>query len=263
MQTLALTGTLTSGSITVTNIDTTQLDSLMRVTGTGIPTSPLPTYIADVIVVDPLYGSLTLTQAATATGPQTLTFTFNKVLTDQWLVNARDNEVLPNVQRWCRQKFNAVETVVEYYDGNGSSILPLRRRPVQALLNLSYTNVDSNLYYLTPSAMVLIGEEGILKAKANFNESTFCPVFWKGQRNLRVTYTVGYANCPSEVATAILYFMSEVGLGHIADMTGGGGLSIQGYSRDYGQRGRYSNLRNSLTRRALALLRPYMTGAAG
>jgi hypothetical protein len=185
------------------------------------------------------------------------------VVSDAWIQAVIDDEIVPYVHEKCRQRFDAVETVTEYYDGTGSSILVLRRRPVTEVLNLSYTNVDSNLYYLTPSAMVLIGSEGILKAKANFNESTYTPIFWKGQRNLRVTYKVGYANCPADAAQAIKYFAAEATLGHVADQTGGGSLSVQNYSRDYGSRGRYSNIRNSLARRGLALLRKYMTGAIG
>jgi hypothetical protein len=182
------------------------------------------------------------------------------VLGDGWFSDVLANEVAPIIERVCRQRFDAIETVVEYYDGTGSSVLVLRRRPVVRLLNLSYTNVDSNLYYLTPSAMQVIGDEGILKAKANFNESTYTPIFWKGQRNLRVTYQVGWATCPHDVAQAMKYFVAEAALGHVADQTGGGGLTVQGYGRDYGRRGRYTNVRNSLARRGYALLRKYMTG---
>ena len=259
-KTLVLNGTTLIGSALITGIDTTQLDSLMRVTGAGIPTSPALTYILAISVVDPVYGQLMLTQAATASATVALTFTFNAVVTDQWFQNALNGEVLPLIQRWCRQTFNAIQTYVEYYDGTGSSILVLRRKPVVALINLSYTNVDSNLYYLTPSAMQIISDEGILKAKANFNESTYTPIFWKGQKNLRVTYTAGFASCPVDIATAILYLLAESALGIIADQTGGGGLSIQGYNRDYGKRGRYSNIRNTLARKAYSLLRLYMIG---
>jgi hypothetical protein len=185
------------------------------------------------------------------------------VVSDGWIHDVIENEIVPYVHEKCRQRFDAVETVTEYYDGTGASILVLRRRPVIEIVNLSYTNVDSNLYYLTPTAMQLLGAEGIIKAKANFNESTYTPIFWKGQRNLRVTYKVGYANCPNDVAQAIKYFAAEALLGHVADQTGGGSLSVQNYSRDYGTRGRYSNIRNSLARRGLALLRKYMTGAIG
>ena len=181
-------------------------------------------------------------------------------LSDGWINDNLINEVYPIVKRITRQTFDAVETVTEYYDGTGSSILVLRRRPILALINLSYTNVDSNLYYLTPSAMQVITDEGMLKAKANFNESTYTPIFWKGQRNLRVTYSVGFANCPNDVAQAMKYMVAESALGQIADQTGGGGLTVQSFSRDYGKRGRYTNIRNALARRAHALLLPYMTG---
>ena len=255
--TLSLTGTLTMDSPVVTEIDTTKLEVGFYISGSGIPAY---TKILTVDVLDPVAGQITLDDAATATGSKNLTFTYYDAVTDGWLSDVRDNEVKPFLERVCRQKFDGIETVTEYYDGTGSSILALRRRPIIRVVSLSYTNVDSNLYYLSPTAMQVIADEGILKAKANFNESTYTPIFWKGQRNLRVIYQVGWATCPNDVAQAVKYLIAEAALGHVADMTGGGSLSTNGYSKDYGKRGRYTNARNSLARRAHAILRKYMTG---
>ena len=256
--TLVLAGNLQSGVATVTGIDTTSLEPSFYVSGANIPAL---TKVLSVDVVDPANGQITLDSQATGTASGvSLTFTYYDVLTDDWFNDCLNNEVQPYVEAKCRQKFDQIETVTEYYDGTGSSILVLRRRPVVSLVSLSYTNVDSNLYYLTPTAMVLIPDDGVLKAKANFNESTYTPIFWKGQRNLRVEYQVGWATCPADVAQAIKYMMAESGLGQIADQTGGGGLSLQAFSREYGDRGRYTNIRNMFAAKAYGLLRKYMTG---
>jgi len=255
---LVLTGTLATGSAVVTGMDTTKLEPGFYVSGTGIPAY---TKILTVDTIDPTNGQITLDDTATATGAKSLTFTYYDAVTDGWITDKRDNEIKPYLERVCRTKFDGTVQVTEYYDGTGSSILALRRRPINKVISLSYTNVDSNLYYLSPNAMQIIADEGILKAKANFNESTYTPIFWKGQRNLRVTYEVGWATCPAAAAQAMKYLLAELALGHVADMTGGGSLSTNGYSRDYGKRGRYTNARNSLARRAHALLHQYMSGA--
>jgi hypothetical protein len=57
--------------------------------------------------------------------------------------------------------------------------------------------------------------------------------------------------------------VAEQALGQIADQTGGGDLTVSGFGRRYGDRGKYTNFRNQLARRALAQLRPEMTGVGG
>jgi len=255
---LTVTGNTTNLSPIITGLDTTQFEPSFYVSGTGI--QPLST-IQSVDVVDPTNGQITLDMACTATGTAVqLVFSYYATITDDWIQQRMSNFILPFVNAKTRQAFDKIETVEEYYDGTGSSVLVLRRRPIVSLVNLSYTNVDSTLYYLTPSAIQVINGEGILKAKANFNESTYTPIFWKGQRNLRVTYQVGYATAPPDVAEAVLYLTAEAVLGQIADQTGGGSLTVQGYSRDYGKRGRYTNYRNQLARSGYSLLKPYITG---
>ena len=256
---LVLPGILSSGSAIITGIDTTSLEPLMYVSGPGI--QPL-SQIQSVDIVDPTNGQITLDIVTTSTGLNALTFIYFTVISNDWFMKTLTDEIQPIIERITRKKYDGIATVTEYYDGTGSSVLALRRRPIIALVNLSYTNVDSNLYYLSPNAMVVIQDEGILKAKANFNESTYTPIFWKGQRNLRVTYSYGYASCPTKIARAILFLMSEAALGQIADFTGGGSLTTQGYSRTFGKRGKYTDIRNSLARRAYALLREEMTGMA-
>lgn len=255
------TGTLTAGSAVVTGVNTTRLGQGYLITGAGVAPG---SRILSVDVVDPVAGQLTMDVVATASGAVPLSFTCFLVVDDDWLIRRRDRMVLPWVKRVTRMSFDGIERVTEYYDGNGGPILALRRRPIVQLVSISYTNVDSNLYYLTPSAIQVIAEEGLLKAKANFNESTYIPIFYRGDRNVRVTYDVGFADMPDDVAEAVTYLMAEQALAHAASKTGGGSsASGQGYTKSFGDGGKWGNRRNELARGAMALLKPYMTGAGG
>ena len=259
--TLSGTGTTTINLAQVTGLDTTKLIPQMIVSGVGIAPG---SRILSIDVVDSVAGQVTMDVVATASGAVALTFTYFPAVGDDWLANRRDNFIIPWVTRVTRQSFTGVQQVTEYYDGTGGPIMVLRRRPIVALIAISYTNVDSNLYYLTPSAMQVIPEEGLLKAKANFNESTYIPIFYRGDRNVRITYTYGFATMPPDVAEAITALMAEQALAHVASKTGGGAsASGQSYTKSFGDAGKWGNRRRELTAEAMALLKPYITAAAG
>ena len=52
-------------------------------------------------------------------------------------------------------------------------------------------------------------EEGLLKAKANLTSSTYIPIFYRGDRNVAVTYTVGFAQMPVYVFQAVTCLLAE------------------------------------------------------
>lgn len=258
-KTISLTGTWEADSAIITGIDTRNLAVGMNVFGNGVPALAVIQTV-DIVSVD---GQITLNVPATLSGTASaITVTYYCIVSDSWIQDAITNEVLPWITSKTRQTFDGLSQVTEYYDGTGSSIMILRRRPIVQLLQISYTNVDTNLYYLTPTAIQVISEEGILKAKANFNESTYIPIFYRGERNLRITYQYGYATCPGDVARAIKCFVADLVLAHVANKTGGGNQGLPGISRDYGERGKYTNLRRDFGLRGMALLRKYMTGGA-
>ena len=255
--TTPLAGTLNIGSAVVTNVDTTSLQGAMEVSGVGIPAYATILSI-DVVAVA---GQLTLDVNASANGSQALTFKDYPVLTNAWLKDRRDNFVIPWIENKTGKTFSQLTTTTEYYSGTGSSILVLRNRPIVQIIKMGYTNVDTNFYYLSPTAVVIIAEEGILKAKANFNESSYIPIFYKGERNIAITYTYGYATMPADVAEAVKALTCERALGHVGSKTGGGDLSGEGYSRSFGGRGKWTHVRNDLAREGISLLRKYMSGA--
>ena len=99
-----------------------------------------------------------------------------------------------------------------------------------------------------------------MKAKANFNESTYIPIFYKGTRNIVIVYTYGYSTMPADVQEALSCLVAEQALAHVGSKTGGGDLSGHAYSRSFGSSGKWTHERRQLAREGLALLRPYMTG---
>jgi hypothetical protein len=256
---LTLSGTWVSPSPIITHIDTRRLTVGMNVFGTGIP-ALASIQSVDIVDVD---GQITINVPTTLSGTASaIRVSYYCVVSDAWIQNTITDEIMPIIERMTRQKFDGLAQVTEYYDGTGSSIMILRRRPIVQLLQISYTNVDTNLYYLTPTAIQVIAEEGILKAKANFNESSYIPVFYRGDRNLRITYQYGYAECPGDVARAITLLAADLTLAHVANKTGGGNQGLPGISRDYGDKGKYTNIRRDFALRANSLLRKYMTGGA-
>jgi len=181
-------------------------------------------------------------------------------LSDAWIKDKRDSFVIPWVEAKTKLSFTEVKTVTEYYSGTGNSILVLRHRPIVELIAINYTNVPSNQFYISPLAIQQIPDEGILKARANFNEANYVPIFARGVKNLRVTYSYGMTDYPADIKHAIKCFVAEKMLGHIANRTGGGTISIQAFSRNYGSRGKFSDIRNELARDGHAIMRKYMTG---
>lgn len=257
---LTLSGTWDGSTAVITGIDTTRLQPYMYVSGTGIPAGA---QIATVDIIDPINGQITLDVVTTAPGADApIIVTYYCVVSENWIRKCRDEEVIPWVESKTRQSLSGVQQVTEYYDGTGSPIMILRRRPIVELISISYTNVDSNLYYLTPSAMQVIADEGILKAKANFNESSYIPIFFRGDRNIRITYRYGFEDCPPDISRAVAMLVACEVLAHVGNKTGGGDIGLQSFNRGYGETGKWTHRRRQLAKVALALLKKYITGGA-
>lgn len=185
------------------------------------------------------------------------------ILTTSWIEKRRDSFVIPYVERITRQSCSGIKSTTEYYSGNGKNILILNRRPIVAVTEIKYVLGNNNLTILNLNNIEVINNQGILKAKRNYEESYYLPVFAKGDSNLKVTYTYGFADCPDDLKEAIIYLLAEQSLGFIGSRTGGGSVSMQGYSRTFGSRGKYSDERNDLARQAQSIMSKYITRVVG
>lgn len=186
-----------------------------------------------------------------------------EIMHRDWIQKRIDNFIVPWIERVTRSHFSGTQQIVEYYSGTGSNLLILNRRPIVSLDKIEYVLGGSNITILNLGNIETIYAEGILKAKRNYEESYYLPVFAKAEKNIKVTYTYGTASAPGPIREAAIYLAAEKLLGHIGASTGGGNVGTQGYNKTYGVRGKYQDERNDLSRQAMALLKPYMTGLVG
>ena len=254
------TGNTTDGQPTVTAIVTSDLKPNMRIAGTGIPSG------AKILTIDSST-QLTIDANATANGTGVdITITYFTCLTDDWLINVRDNFIIPWLEKKTRQTFEGEAETTEYHSGTGTSILFMNRRPIIDLISLSYTNyIEVDQFVINVNSIQVIAEEGILKARYDFREDNWRPIFARGIDNIRIVYSYGYDDFDDvpDIKESVLYLMAEKGLGLIANRTGGGDLSVQGWNRSFGTRGKYTHIRNELARDAYAILHDHMTGVVG
>ncbi len=183
------------------------------------------------------------------------------VLSDAWVTNCRDNEIIPHIEDITGLVFDGESEVTEYYNGTGQSTLMLNKRPVNSITSIimvgSLTETD-----LT-GATELIGAEGILKVKDNYSEGIWEPIFRRGIKNVKVTFKYGTDDYPVNVASAIKNLVAAKMLNHVGARTGGGALTVQAFSRNYGPHGKWTDYRKELVRTGYALLKPWMTGVVG
>ena len=275
-----------AGSETVTVSDITNLVTVAGGYGyntgdmvkfTAVTSIPAPLVLAEMyylIEVTPLTFKLATSRDnadagtfidITSTGVGTITMSkYDYAYINQsWIEKRRDNFVVPYVERVTRQSFGSIKSVVQFYSGNGKNYLLLNKKPIVALTEIRYVLGGSNFTILNLQNIQVVASEGILKAKRNYEEAYYLPVFARGDYNIQITYTYGYADCPEDVKEAVMYLCAEQILGFIGARTGGGSLTMQSYGRNYGSRGKYQDIRNDLSRQAYALLSPYMTSVVG
>ena len=246
----------------LTNVVVSDFNSIKigaSLSGTGIAAG------ATVVSKDPIARTVTMSVAGTTPGSGvTITHISYNIVSSGWIIDHRDNFVIPWMERKTRQSFYSTSQIEEIYSGNGTTTLVLNRRPVLSVEQIRYLVRETYYGSVDVTMIEVVGNEGIIRSLETTSiETTAVPIFPKGKYNIAVTYTYGYANLPELLQTAIKYFVAESILGQIADRTGGGNLSTQGWNRDWGERGKYTNYRNELAYKGLAAMQEYMTGVVG
>jgi hypothetical protein len=255
---LILPGTLVLGDATVGMPSAEGVLPFMQVAGAGVPAG------AYVVSVDPAGPSVEISAPAVAAGSVSLAFTTFVQLSDSWLANRRDRFVLPWVERKVGFSVSGVQRKTEYHSGTGSSLLILDRRPIVEVHSINLITNPSNWVFVSPTSVEAVSEEGILKLKTVLETwQPFTPAFPRGKDNIKVDYSYGFATCPPDVEEAVNFMVASLALGFLGARTGGGSLSTSGYSRSFGPRGKYTDVRNDLDRSAYVLLKQYFTGMVG
>ncbi len=183
----------------------------------------------------------------------------SKVITPKWINKRISSLIIPKILSWTAQSFDGEKEVKEYYSGTGSSLLILNRRPITELVGIEYVSAY-DWEVRNEFTVAVIKEEGILKARGIRNNEHVSFTFPRGSNNLIITYKYGYTDYPEDIKEAIIMLGAEQTLKILASRTGGGSSSR---NRNYGDRGRYTEIRNDLAREAHSLLKPHMTGVTG
>ncbi|MBD3278331.1 MAG: hypothetical protein GF388_08530 [Candidatus Aegiribacteria sp.] len=231
-----------------------------RVSGTGIPNGA---------VIESIDSSTKFTIDVNPTASNsgvTVTFTYYKYVSDKWIQDRRDNYVIPWIEDKIRLGITAEQEYTEYHSGNGSSILVLNRKPVNEVTQIRFLetgSVDSD-YLADLGSVELLKDMGIIKALRNYDEPVYKnPFFPRGTMNIEVTIKAGYDSMPGDIKEAVMHLTAEALLGLVGNRTGGGSVGVQGYSKSFGKRGKFTEIRNDLARSGIALLRKYMSGNVG
>ena len=252
--TYALTGTVNSTSAIITAISTINLKKYMEISGAGIPAG------ATILSVDS-GTQITISALATISGTGVaITITYNSILSDEWIFNRMTNIVIPFIERKCGVTVSGERQFVEVYSGTGQPQLILNRRNIKQIDKIEILTGTINTQLIVSSLEVL-SAEGIIRAKAYVSWGTIAPYFPKGASNIKVTYT---CSDPTDLKEAIVLLTCEAILGVISGRTGGGSaITADGYSRSWGDRSKYTEIRNDMSRQALELMRKYMSGVTG
>lgn len=185
------------------------------------------------------------------------------IVPDAWINSRRDRFVIPMVEKIIGRSVNAEDTNVEYVSGTGGPLIFISTRNITELVSIEYVtgsgDIDSNI---SVASVRLIADEGIIKSVSNITEGGYSTLFMKGTKNIKVTYKVG-GTISVDLEEAITYLCAEQILGYVGARTGGGSISVQGFSRNFGDRGRYQDIRNDLKRQAMALLKQYTSAVVG
>ena len=184
----------------------------------------------------------------------------SKVISDTWIIARVENFIVPQIKDWTELNFDGILETTEYYSGTGSSIIILRKKPVEEILKIELVTSAYGSQFNFQN-IELIKADGIIKARGIWEEqNNLYSIFPRGKNNIKITYKYGFTDYPALIKEAILYLTCDQVLMNLANRTGGGSSSR---NRNYGERGRYSDLRNDLARQAHSLLKPYMTGVIG
>ena len=183
------------------------------------------------------------------------------ILSDAWITDERDNSIIPFVETFTGN-LSAEEEITEYYSGNGTDSLILNRRNINSITSIQYVNYSGALGAVSINSVVLIAGQGIVKAKANMDEGLYNILFSKGNKNIKVVYKIG-GTVADDIEMAIKKLTCCAMLDNLEGRTGGGSLTVQGFGRQYGDKGKYTNIRARLYRQALLALRRYQSSVVG
>lgn len=187
------------------------------------------------------------------------------VISNAWIENRISRFIVPTVERILRTKLGEVVEVLEYHSGNGSEMLLLNRGPIQELISLQFVQYVDYPEMYNIANIEIVKSQGILRTRSNLaGMSGYSPLFPKGKNNLKVRYTYGFDPVPEDIKEALILLTCDAVLGFLGSKTGGGsGFGVKELSRSFGNRGKWTELRNDMARQAKQILQSYQIFGSG
>lgn len=161
--------------------------------------------------------------------------------------------------------FTGTEEITEYHDGTDTEELYLNRRPINSVTSVIFLSIPNTLYTIPISTIEIIPNQGILRIKNTGLQTSPLPLrcFPFGRNNIKVIYNAGFADYPTDVATAISMIATANLLDKEASLCGGAtSLSVVSYSISFDGT-KWKQYKKTLMLSAFSLLRPYKTGIVG
>jgi len=185
------------------------------------------------------------------------------LVTDTWITNRITKFIIP----WIEKKIGSPISVssaqiTEFLSGTGSAVLLLSHKNILSIDAVNFISA-TQLPGVNLTNLTFDPQGGFIRAKGVADEANAPAMFPRGHKNIKVTYTYGIGTLPDDLQQAIIYLAAESVLGHIEGMTGGGSPTANSFSKSYGNRGKYTNMRNDLARMAMTILKSYWTGVVG
>lgn len=268
-------GTAIDDLITVSGNYRYTTGTMVKFTTTGILPSPIvinevyyAIYISDTTIklaTSPANAEAGTAIDLTVDGSGSILATEYCFVSADW-INARiANNVIPNIEKLIRTKVDEEKEYTETHSGEGSTVLILDRKNIKELVRIDIITNNFSNTFVSIENIELLGKEGLLKAKHNFEEVYgLYPIFPRGNKNIQITFIVERPLDTDAIHEAIILIACDVVLGFVGGRTGGGAsLGIQSYNRQYGDRGKWTDTRREFVRQAMGLLAPWMTGVVG
>ena len=183
------------------------------------------------------------------------------IVSDTWITNEVDFTVIPFWEDHTRQPLFADIQHTEYYNG-GHNLIMLHRRPFKSIDSIKIVGAVTDDNFLSITRIEEQPLEGIIKIRTSQETDYIRRNFPHGDKNVKIVYTVS-ANCPIDVKHALTKLTAILVLDMIEGRTGGGALTVKGFSRNYGKWGKYNNPRMRWSAQAIDVLRRHSTGLVG
>lgn len=120
---------------------------------------------------------------------------------DTFLQSCIDSSVC-EIEDFCNRKLSP-DTYVEYLDGNNKTEIYLRNKPINSISSIEcFDEYDTFVDLFTGSdtasnSVQIITQHNLIKLLKGY-------FFYKGCKNIKITYTAGYSTTPDDIKSVLL-----------------------------------------------------------